>query len=43
MRVSPGRPRREHEYFGFTNDKDAGVTRRTGGFYEPHLENAQED
>jgi hypothetical protein len=43
MRVSPGRLRGEPEYFGSTNDTDVGFTRRTGGFYEPYLENAQED
>jgi hypothetical protein len=38
MRVGHGRLRGKPEYFVSTNDSDVGIIRRTGGFYEPCLE-----
>jgi hypothetical protein len=37
MRVSPGIPRGEYNYFGSSSERDTGFTRMTGGFYKPHL------
>jgi hypothetical protein len=37
MRVSPERPSRELENFGYLNSRDVDFTKRIGGFYEPSL------
>jgi hypothetical protein len=40
MKVSIGSPRRELDFLGCVAERETGYTRRTGGFYEPHIGDA---